>query len=127
MPCPNCTCTRCAHSLSNRQGHVRQVLGSHEFDALHHLPSSLPIVSHLLRAELVLLPEFPALSARVQSSQPGLRLDQGQFHSLRVSMYSTIGKQAWESAGAPTGLPGQAQRTVNDYAPAALRSTNLSV
>lgn len=95
-------------ALSNRTSHAGLVFRSQEFSASSLL--SLLTVSH---------PLFPSsartqgrfagrdrrpISSRVGSRRPGLLLDRRQFHSAQVSL--GLAEEAWESAGALTGLPG---------------------
>lgn len=48
------------------------------------------------------------ISSHVGSRRPGLLLDRRQFHSAQVSL--GLAEEAWESAGALTGLPGWRQK-----------------
>lgn len=99
-------------ALSNRTSHAGLVFRSQEFSASSLL--SLLTVSHpLFPSSARTQGRFAArdrqpISFRVGSRRPGLLLDRRQFHSAQVSL--GLAEEAWESAGALTGLPGWRQK-----------------
>lgn len=97
-----------ATTLSNRTSHTGLFFRSQEFSA-SSLLSLLTVRHPLFPSSATTQGRFTGrdcrpISSRVGSRQPGLLLDRRQFHSARVSL--GLAQEAWESAGALTGLPG---------------------
>lgn len=101
--------------LSNHEGYVGQVLGSQELRAVNFSFFSWLVIFFFLNStpRAGPPPRIPCFLAIVSGVVNQLFLWLwASFTLAGFHCSSKIGKEAWESAGAPTGLPGRGQKPI---------------